>query len=116
MLRSQWPQLGEPPQVLGGRCEQEFITGTARASQSQACHPENALEVSKEHLDLLPAMARLLVFRRGGNCSCDVPGILVEITRHLAHRHFRAAALLELACIAVGLPGPVEARAFGGDA
>src|SRR5690606_10461131 len=79
-------------------------------------HPENTLEVSKEHLDLLPAMARLRVFRRGGNRSCDVPGILVEITRHLAHRHFRAAALLELAYIAVAFPCPVKPRAFGGNA
>jgi len=41
---------------LGGRWKQEFITGTAWTSQSQARHLENALEVSKEHLDLLSAM------------------------------------------------------------
>jgi hypothetical protein len=41
---------------LGGRCKQEFIAGTAWTSQSQARHPEKALEVCKKHLDLLTAM------------------------------------------------------------
>ena len=51
-----WPEFCQPPEVLCGCCKQEFVSRTARPSKSQSRHPQDALEVSKEHLDLLSAM------------------------------------------------------------
>ncbi len=47
-------EFGELPKVLGGCCEDEFITRAARSSKSQTVEPENALEMSEQHLNLFP--------------------------------------------------------------
>ena len=46
-------QLRHLPEVLGGGGEGELVSRTVRASKSQAIEPEDALEMSEEHLDLL---------------------------------------------------------------
>jgi len=43
-------QLSE---VLGGGGQQELVFGAARPAQAQSVEPEDALQMSKEHLDLL---------------------------------------------------------------
>ena len=46
-------ELCEFPQVLGGGGEVEFIAGAVWSSETQPIEPQDALEVSKQHLDLL---------------------------------------------------------------
>ncbi len=91
------------PKVLGGCCEQEFVSCTARTSQPQTRRPENAFKVSKEHLDLLATMSGLLIFGRGSNRSGDIAGIFVEITRYVASTCIWAAALLQVTGVAIAL-------------
>ena len=110
--RPWWSEFRQSPQVLGGCCKQEFVSRTTWTSQPQTRHPENAFEVSEEHLDLLAAMSGTLVSGCGGNRSGDIAGIFVEITRHLARRRIRAAALFEFAGVAVLFAGAIEPRPF----
>jgi hypothetical protein len=41
------------PQILGGGGQQELVLGSARATEAQSTEPEDALQMSEEHLDLL---------------------------------------------------------------
>jgi hypothetical protein len=63
-------QFGELSQVLGGGGQRELILGSARASQPQAPHSQDPLEMSKEHLD---ALAQLL---KSGHAGQRVSGRL----------------------------------------
>lgn len=51
----------------------------------------DALEVRKEHLDLLSATPRLHVFRYRSDHSGGIMGIFVEIARHLTRRSWRVS-------------------------
>jgi hypothetical protein len=51
-------KLGKPAQVLSDGCQRELELGAAWASQAQAAKPQNALEVGKQHLDLLAIATR----------------------------------------------------------
>jgi len=55
--RRRFDQLGQLAEVLGDRGEQELVLGTGWATQSKAVEPEDALEMGKQHLDLLPLAA-----------------------------------------------------------
>jgi len=46
-------ELRQLPQILGGGCQEELVFRSARSAQAQLTEPENALQVSKQHLDLL---------------------------------------------------------------
>src|SRR6478735_6266706 len=48
-----WDQLCELAQVLSSSCKVELVAGTARPSQSQSIQPQNAFEVSEQHLIFL---------------------------------------------------------------
>jgi len=48
--RNDLRQLSE---VLGGGGQQELIFGSTRPTQAQSIQPEDALQMSEEHLDLL---------------------------------------------------------------
>jgi hypothetical protein len=49
-----WHQpLGHSPQILGYGCHQKLIVRTLQTSQAQSVEPQDAFEVSKQHLDLL---------------------------------------------------------------
>jgi hypothetical protein len=48
--RNELRQLSE---VLGGGGQQELIFGSTRPTQAQSIQPEDALQMSEEHLDLL---------------------------------------------------------------
>ena len=46
-------QLGDLPEVLDGRGQEEFVAGTIRAAQPQLVKAEDALQVREQDLDLL---------------------------------------------------------------
>ena len=50
-------QLCHLAEVLGGGGEEELVSCSVWTSQTQAIHPEDALEVREQHLDLLPLTA-----------------------------------------------------------
>ena len=50
-------ELDEPPQVLRGCGEQHLVPDAAQAAQSKSVEPEDALHMSKSHLDLLALAA-----------------------------------------------------------
>ena len=53
--RNRWrDQLGEFPQVLGCGGEVELISGALRTTKAQAVELQDAFEVRKQHLHLLP--------------------------------------------------------------
>jgi hypothetical protein len=78
--------------------------------------PEDALEVSEQHLELLASVPRAFIGRREGKCPGHVVGVFVEVARDLARGCVRAALGLERTSIAVALAGPIDARALLGDA
>jgi hypothetical protein len=55
--RSLRDQLGHAPQVLHGRSQGEFIGGPCEPAQSEPIKLEDALAMSKEHLNLLALTA-----------------------------------------------------------
>jgi hypothetical protein len=57
-------KLGELSQVLGGCCQQKLILSPAWTAQPQTPHPQNALEMGKQHLDALATLPRPLKGRR----------------------------------------------------
>ena len=50
--RRKGDELRQFPQILGGGGQQELVFGPARATQAQSTEPEDALQMSEEHLDL----------------------------------------------------------------
>ena len=100
------PELGEPSQVLRGGGQQELIPCATRATQSQTRQPQDALEVGKQHLDLLAVVTGALEGRRAGQGSGDIPGILIQIARHPAPGRVGAAAQLEIAALTIGSAWP----------
>ncbi|KFG69343.1 hypothetical protein JH26_10950 [Microvirga sp. BSC39] len=50
--------------------------------------------MSKQHLDALAALARPLIGRRAGQCTGDLPGMLVDAARDLARRRVGTALFL----------------------
>src|ERR1700722_3247351 len=46
-------QLRQFPQVLGGGRQSELIFGSARPAKAQSVEPEDALQMSEQHLDFL---------------------------------------------------------------
>jgi transposase len=68
---------------------------------------EDTLEMSEQHLDLLPAMTRTLVGRCGCQTSSDIARVFVKVTWHFTLRCVRAALRLEGAALAVRLAGPI---------
>jgi hypothetical protein len=51
--RSKGNELRQLPQILGGGGQEELVLRSARSAQAQLAEPEDALQVSEEHLDLL---------------------------------------------------------------
>ncbi len=56
--RGRPPELREIAEVLDGCCEMELILGAVWPSEAEAVEADDALEVCKQHLDLLPGVAR----------------------------------------------------------
>src|SRR5262245_30858837 len=101
-------ELGEPAQVLGDGCQRELELGATRSAQSQAAKPQDALQVSEQHLDALAVAARLLEGLGLGECTRHVAGLLVDAAQELARRLLRTASRLEGARRAVARAGAVE--------
>ena len=49
-------QLRQFPEILGCGGQQELVLGAARSAEAQSIEPEDALQMSEEHLDL-PSLA-----------------------------------------------------------
>ena len=47
-------ELRQFPEVLGGGGEEELVVGAAWSSQPEAVEAQDALQMGKQHLDLLP--------------------------------------------------------------
>ena len=45
-------ELRQFPEILGGGCQQELIFGSVWTAEAQTTEPEDALQMSEEHLDL----------------------------------------------------------------
>ena len=50
-------KLRQFPKILGCGGQQELVFSSARSAEAQSIEPEDALQMSKEHLDLLPLPA-----------------------------------------------------------
>jgi len=101
--RRVWPELGKLLQVLCCGSEQELIVCPTRSAQPQPAELEDALEMGKQHLDPFAISAGLLECGRARERSCDIAGILVDVTRDLAMRCSRAASWLERTQVTLGL-------------
>ena len=95
------PQLGsihrpvtESPQVLHDRRQRELELCAVRAAKTQSVKPQNALEVRKQHLDLLAITARLRVGRGFGKRACDIASGLMDVAFGPSRWHFGAALAL----------------------
>jgi hypothetical protein len=77
-------ELGEPPKVLRGSCEQHLVPNAAQSSQSKPVEFENALHVRKPHLNFLALATRLQEGFGIGESANVVSHILVDVTRDLA--------------------------------
>jgi hypothetical protein len=51
--RRERDKLGQFPQILGCGGQYELVFGSVRATEAQSTKPEDALQMSEEHLDLL---------------------------------------------------------------
>jgi hypothetical protein len=52
--RRQWDELRQFPQIFGGGGQEELVLRSVRPPQAQAVELQDALQMSEEHLDLLP--------------------------------------------------------------
>ena len=71
-------QLGHFAEVLGGGGEEELVSCSVWTSQAQAIHPEDALEVREQHLDLLSLAARDQIGVGCGDIAGEITGALVH--------------------------------------
>ena len=76
-------QLGELPEVLDGRGQEELVAGTVRAAQPQPVEAEDALQVGKQHLDLLALPPRGAARVALPDAAGHVPRTLKEGARTL---------------------------------
>jgi hypothetical protein len=79
------------PLVLGCGCEVELVSRSIRPSQSQAIQSEDAFEVRKEHLGLLPLPPRRDIGFRFGDVARHVASALMDGAGYLARRGVRTA-------------------------
>lgn len=71
-------QLCHFAEVLDGGGEEELVSCAVWTSQAQAIHPEDALEVRKQYLDLLSLAARDQIGVRRGDIASQIPGALMD--------------------------------------
>jgi hypothetical protein len=74
--RGKGDELRQLPQILGGGCQEELVFRSARSAQAQFAEPEDALQVSEEHLD--PRSAQQSVLRAQTlsiRIACETPPI-----------------------------------------
>src|SRR5947209_8853448 len=71
-------ELGQFAKVLSRGGEVELIAGTVRSSQSQSVQPQNAFEVSEQHLDFFALTSRCKPFVLFGDGAGKIAGALVD--------------------------------------
>jgi hypothetical protein len=114
--RRERDELRQFPQILGGGGQQELIFGSARPAHAQSVEPENALETSKQHLNLPSLTTRDgvglgLGRSREPQLLRAYPQLFVlALTQRLLHRHRQSAAPGRM--VTGGEKG--EPRCFGG--
>ena len=108
-------ELSEAAQVLGDGRQRELELGSARPAQSQAAEPQDALQVSEQHLDALPVPARLFEGLGLGERPSDIAGVLIHVARDLPRRCLRTASGFQRTCIAVALESEVAKRVVAAD-
>jgi hypothetical protein len=101
---------------LRGRREQELVLGAAWPTQPQSSKPQDALEMSEQHLDLFPTAASDLKFRRDGKGPRYISRVFIDVPRNLAQDIVRAALRFEFADVTILLAGAVTAQAVSVDA
>ena len=74
-------KLGKPPQVLCDRCQSELELRTAGTSKAQSTKPQNTLQVSEQHFDLLAIAARLREHLSLRQNTGNVTGFFVDAAR-----------------------------------
>ena len=105
-------QFGELPEVLGRCGEVELVPGPVRSPQPEPIQLQDALEVGKQHLDLLALAPRGAALLRGTDIARHLPGPFVDRAQDLASRGVRAALQLQRAGTAVALAGAVAHHAI----
>ena len=55
--RRKGDELRQFPEILGGGGQEELVLGSVRPAETQSTEPEDALQMSEEHLDLLSLAA-----------------------------------------------------------
>ena len=71
-------ELGQPTKVLRDRCQGELELSATRPAQSQPTKPQNALEMSKQHLNAFSVMARSFECFGLGHLASNVTSLLVD--------------------------------------
>jgi hypothetical protein len=74
-------ELCEAPQVLGDGCQSKLVLCPARATESKAIEPQDALQVAEPHLDAVALAAGLLEVRGADERSSDITSALVDAAR-----------------------------------
>ena len=92
---------------LGGGGQKKLVFRSVGTSQAQPIEPQNAFEVSKQHLDLLSLASRSCIRVGQRQIAGEVPRTLMNGPRHLAGGLSRTAMRLERAAVAVLLAGAV---------
>ena len=109
--RRKGDELRQFPEVLGGGGQQELVLGSIWTTEAQSTEPEDALQMSEEHLDLLSFATRDGV----GLGLCDRTGLVTRGFMNracdFARRNVRAAFWLKRAGLAVMLARKVDHRA-----
>jgi hypothetical protein len=101
-------ELGQPAKVLRDRCQRELELSAARPTQSQTPKPQNALEMSKQHLNALSVTPRSFECLSLGQLASNVASLLVDAARHPAERRLRATLRLEQTAATVAHAGHVK--------
>ena len=90
-------QFAETPEVLGDGGEGELELRAMRSAQPEAIKSQNALEMSKQHLDLFAVTAGLHIIISFSNGTCYIAGLFMDIARYLAMRRKRTTLRLQRA-------------------
>ncbi|MET4035861.1 hypothetical protein ABIB94_007558 [Bradyrhizobium sp. JR7.2] len=77
-------QRREPPQILSDGSQNKLVLGAPWAAQSKSAEPQDALQVSEPHLNLLPLTSRLLKALGPSEGPCNVSGVFMDVARDLA--------------------------------
>jgi hypothetical protein len=75
---------------LVSTCQRELELSVARPTQSQTPKPQNALEMSKQHLNAFSVTPRSFECLSLGQLASNVASLLVDAARHPAEGRLRA--------------------------